>query len=122
MSKILAKFSFDDPTLQELAFLNPHNRDQCSAARLATKFTTFTSDEMEMEFQDFRAASDADDLPEYDPQVSSAVDKFWSAVAEVRDPVETLSPIDSGATTDDDSSLEATPLDSPPNTLVSATL
>lgn len=52
---------------------------------LATKFATFTSNEMdglEMEFCDFRA-SDAD-LPWYDPHVSSAVDKFWSTMAEVR--------------------------------------
>ena len=55
-------------------------------SRLASKFGTFTSDEidsLEMEFRDFRASLDAD-LPEYDPQISSGVDRFWSAMAEVR--------------------------------------
>ena len=36
-----------------------------------------------MKFRDFRASLDAD-LPEYDPQISSGVDRFWSAMAEVR--------------------------------------
>ena len=78
MTKILAKFPFDDPTLKELAFLNPRNRDKSFAAgssRLVSKFGTFTSDEMdslEVEFHDFHASLDAD-LPVYDPQVSSGI-------------------------------------------------
>ena len=85
VTKILAKFPFDDSTLKELAFLDPRNQDQSSSAglsRLATRFATFTNDKMdslEMEFGDF-CASLHSELPEYNPHISSAIDKFWSAM------------------------------------------
>ena len=49
-------------------------------------------------------------------------DEHRDLFGDEQDPVETFSPIDSEATTDDDSSLAATPLDSPPNTWVSVTV
>ena len=49
-------------------------------------------------------------------------DEHRDLFGDEQDPVETLSLIDSEATTDDDYSLAATPLDSPPNTWVSVTV
>ena len=88
VSKILAKFPFTDPNIKELAFLDPRNRDQCSSTgliRLATRFTTFDSDEIDtlvMEFRDYRATS-LTDLPDFDPNESVAIDHFWANMAAI---------------------------------------
>ena len=82
------KFPFSDSTIQELAFLDPHNRDKSSRTgilELATRFTSFTTDEMDdltMESSDYRTASD-DQLPNFDSQSYAAIDHFWVAMAEV---------------------------------------
>ena len=89
VSKISAKFPFADPTVKELAFLDPHHRDQSSSSGLvglATHFTHFTTDEIDtvaMEFRDYQAASDTD-LPEFDPREYAGIDHFWAAMADVR--------------------------------------
>lgn len=90
VSKMLAKFPFDDSTIKELAFLDPRNRNKSSLGgltQLATRFTSFTSDEIDslcMEFRDFRATSNTH-LPTFDPKNdNAAVDHFWAAMSDVR--------------------------------------
>ena len=88
VSKILTKFPFSDNTIKELAFPDPRNSELSSSTgvvQLATKFTSFTVDQMDtlsMQFRDFRAASD-DQLPPFDPHETAAIDHFWAAMAEV---------------------------------------
>lgn len=81
VTKILAKFPFNESTLKELAFLDNQNRGQTSSAGLITLSNRFASfndedrDRLEMEFCDFRASTDAE-LPAFDPQDSYAIDHF----------------------------------------------
>ena len=86
--KMIDKFPFNDNTLQQLAFLDPRNRDNTSLSgiiQLASRFTSFSPEEMDtlgMEFRDYRA-SPLDQLPTYDAKEAGAVDHFWAAMAKI---------------------------------------
>ena len=78
---VLAKFPFAD----DLAFLDPRNREKTTSSALANRFTEFTTDEIDdlvTEFRDYRAALDIE-LPEVSADMPAALDYFWAAVAEV---------------------------------------
>ena len=85
VSKMIAKFPFK---VNQLAFLDPRNRDKTSLSgiiQLANRFTSFSSDQLDtlsMKFRDFRAST-LDELPLFDPKEAGAIDHFWAAMAEV---------------------------------------
>ena len=91
VSKMFDKFPFEDKVIKELACLDPCNRTKISTSgiiNLATRFTSFSTDEMDtitIEFQDFRAFSD-NQLPTFSPskENSKATDYFWAAMSEVK--------------------------------------
>ena len=91
VQKILDKFPFEDPTIKELAFLDPRNRRMSTVTgiiHLATRFCQFSTDEIDMltiQFQDYRACSDIQ-LPSSSPkEVIHTIDYFWAAMAELKD-------------------------------------
>ena len=71
VSKIINKFPFNNNTIKQLAFLDPRNRDKTSIngiIQLASRFITFSPDEMDtlsLEFRDYRASA-LDQLPAFD--------------------------------------------------------
>ena len=87
-SKMIAKFPFNDTTIKELAFLDPRNRNKTSMSgliQLANRFTSFSSDEidiLDMEFRDYRA-SPLEELPGFNIEETRAIDHFWRAMANV---------------------------------------
>ena len=78
---MLAKFPFSDNSLKELAFLDPRNRTVTSVTgivSLASRFTSYSTDEIDtlmMEFRDYRVAPD-NQLPGFTPSQVAAVDHF----------------------------------------------
>ena len=84
--KILDKFPFEDDTIKELSFLDPRYRTKCTVngmIHLSTRFTTFSTDEIDTliaEFQEYRIASDQQ-FPSFDYKEYAAVDHFWAAIA-----------------------------------------
>ena len=89
VTKMLEKFPFSDDTLKELAFLDPRNRTTSSTAgifNLASRFTSFSTDDVDslmMEFRDYRVAP-IDQIPAFVPSDDAAVDYFWFAMGELK--------------------------------------
>ena len=89
ISKMLNKFPFTDNIIKELSFLDPRHRSTSSCSgiiSLASRFTSFTEDELDnlsMEFRDFRSSSDSD-LPEFNPKEHAAIEHFWDAMSKVK--------------------------------------
>ena len=88
-SKLFQKYPFSKEAIKSLGFLNPCNRDHLSSAgaiQLATQFTSFTVDDMDnlsMEFQDLRVASD-NQLPPFNLNEATVnLDHLWATMAEV---------------------------------------
>ena len=88
VSKMITKFPFNNETIGQLAFLDPRNRNKTSIngiIQLASRFTSFSPDEMDslcLEFRDYRASA-WDQLPSFDPKEVRAIDHFWAAMAKV---------------------------------------
>ena len=86
ISKMLNKFPFTDNIIKELSFLDPRHRSTSSCSgiiSLASRFTSFTEDELDnlsMEFRDFRSS----DLPEFNPKEHAAIEHFWDAMSKVK--------------------------------------
>ena len=59
VAKMIEKFPFNDNTIQELAFLDPRNRDKTSlngSVQLANRFVSYSTDKLDslnMEFRDY---------------------------------------------------------------------
>ena len=91
VSKMLAKFPFSDGTLKELAFLYPPDRSKTTITglmHLAKRFTSFSVDDTDnliMEYRDYRACSD-EQLPTVGSldQGSAAIDHFWYEMAQLK--------------------------------------
>ena len=89
VSKMLVKFPFTNGTLKEMAFLDPRNRTMASVTgivSLASRFTSFSTDEIDtlvLEFRDYRVAP-MNELPTFAPAEDAAVDHFWASMAEVK--------------------------------------
>ena len=81
VSKILAKFPFNDNTFKKLQFLDPRNRFTMATADvldLAGKFTSYTEDDIDsltMEYLDYRSCTDYE-LPHFDHHSDAAIDHF----------------------------------------------
>ena len=90
VTKMLAKFPFPDDTLKELAFSYPRNHamsfSTTGIVNLATRFTSFSADDIDcllMEFRDYHVAPDHQ-LPAFVPSDDAAMDHFWAAMGELR--------------------------------------
>ena len=79
--KMKQKFPFHDSTLQQLAFLDPRNRDKTSLngiLQLANRFASLSTDELDIlsiEFRDYHSTP-SDQLPVFDAEESGAVNHF----------------------------------------------
>ena len=85
VSKILAKFPFNDNTLKKLQFLDPRKRFNMATADvldLAGQFTSYTDDDIDSLTMDYRSCTD-DELPHFDHHSDAAIDHFWADVGDV---------------------------------------
>ena len=88
VSKMIDKYPFNNEMIQQLAFLDPRNKDKTSftgIVHLANQFASFSPDEMDtlgMEFRDYRAST-LDQLPAFCENDEGAVDHFWKDMASV---------------------------------------
>ena len=88
VSKMIDKFPFNNKIIQQLAFLDPRNKDKASftgIVHLANQFASFSPDKMDtlgMEFRDYRAST-LDQLPAFCENDECAVDHFWKDMASV---------------------------------------
>ena len=89
---MIAKFPFDDRTIQDLTLLDPRKRLSVSSEsvyRLSMRFLSMSSeeelDELQAEVRDYKSVPECQ-LPILDLSCASGIDHFWTQIASMTKP------------------------------------